>query len=123
MTVADLLLLMVLLTAKHNIADFIIQTSYQAQHKHIYGHIGGLIHAVIHGIGTWLCMFWFFPSAAVYLAIADAVIHYHIDWIRVNLCYAMNWTTTNSKYWWWTIGVDEFLHYLTYIGLIAVMVL
>ena len=123
MTNVDLLLLMVLLTAKHNLADFIIQTSYQYQHKHIYGHVGGLIHAAIHGVGTLFCMFWFFPSAAVYLALADAVIHYHIDWIRVNLCFAMNWTLTNSKYWWWTIGVDEFLHYLTYFGLIAVMVL
>jgi hypothetical protein len=123
MTNFDLLLLLALLTAKHNIADFIIQTNYQYQHKHIYGHVGGIVHAVIHGVGTWLCMNWFFPSAAVLLAIADTVIHYHIDWIRVNVCYVMNWTTTNSKYWWWTIGVDEFLHYMTYIGLIAVMVL
>ena len=123
MTNFDLLLLLVLLTAKHNIADFIIQTDYQFNNKHIYGHPGGLIHAGIHGVGTWLCMFWFFPSAAVYLALADAVIHYHIDWVRVNLCYAMNWTLTNSKYWWWTIAVDEQLHFMTYFGLIAVMVL
>ena len=118
----DLLLLLVLLAAKHNIADFIIQSEYQMQNKHIYGHPGGLLHAAIHGVGTLLCMVWFFPSAAIYLALADAVIHYHIDWVRVNLCYAMDWTM-NKGYWWWTIAVDEQLHYMTYFGLIAVMVL
>ena len=123
MTTFDLLLLIVLLTTKHNIADFVVQTDYQYQNKHIYGHPGGLIHAAIHGIGTWLCMTWFFPSAAIYLALADAVIHYHIDWVRINLCYAMNWTPTNSKYWWWTIAIDEQLHYMTYFALVAVMVL
>ena len=123
MTNFDILLLLLLLTTKHNIVDFMIQTGYQYNNKHIYGHLGGIVHAGLHGIGTLCCMFWFFPSAAIYLAFADAVLHYHIDWVRINLCYAMNWTVTNNKYWWWTIAIDEQLHYMTYFGLIAVMVL
>ena len=123
MTTIDLLLLLAMLFAKHTVADFMIQTSYQYDNKHIYGHPGGVIHAGLHGIGTYLCIVWFVPSMALMLAVADAVIHYHVDWVRKNITDHYNWRFDNNKYWWRLLGIDEYLHALTYIGLVAVLVL
>ena len=104
-------------------------------HSSIYGSVGGALAAQFLKLKKQVVLAARDPNSdktkaaladtpgLTAVALADAVIHYHIDWVRVNLCYAMNWTLTNSKYWWWTIAVDEQLHFMTYFGLIAVMVL
>lgn len=116
------LTLLVLLFTKHLIVDFPLQPRYQYENKGTYGHPGGLLHSCLHGVGTYLCLAWWAPMAAFFLAIADAVIHYHIDWAKVNINKRLGWGPTTHEQFWWLLGLDQFLHSLTYIGLVCMIV-
>lgn len=109
---------------KHLLADFFLQPAYQYQNKGTYLHRGGIDHALTHAVGTALLLLVFelsFPFVFL-AAVLDAVIHYHIDWAKVNLCKYFGWTPTNSEKYWYLLGVDQFLHQLTYVGIIAAAV-
>ena len=111
----ELLLIFTLLIVKHFIVDFPLQTKYQWSNKGTYGHLGGILHSGLHGIGTYLCLFWYAPVAAVYLAFADMVIHYHVDWAKMKLNAKMGWGPNTHEEFWWLLGLDQLLHYLTYV--------
>ena len=100
---------------KHFICDFPLQGPYQYLNKGKYGHPGGIEHSAVHWVGTYLICYVF--GLPFYLAIIDAVVHYHIDWSKVNICKHYNLKADNSEYYWWLIGLDQMLHYLTYVGL------
>jgi hypothetical protein len=107
---------------KHFVVDFVCQTRYQWSNKGIYGHPGGLLHAGLHGLGTTVCLLAFAWEDILFLALMDAVFHYHIDWAKVKINNRMGWTADNSEYFWWLLGADQLLHMITYIiiiGLIA----
>ena len=113
--------LITLLFTKHFLVDFPLQNKYQWSNKGTYGHPGGLFHAAFHGLGTFWCFMFFVPAMAGWLALLDAIIHYHVDWAKMNLNDKMGWTPINSEKFWWLLGLDQFLHALTYIGLIALV--
>jgi hypothetical protein len=113
--------LVLALFAKHFVVDFPLQHRYQYSNKGIYLHPGGLLHAGLHGIGTWICFAWYAPMAAAWLACADAVIHYHIDWAKTNLNAKMGWVPNTHDQFWWLLGLDQFLHALTYIWLVSLV--
>jgi hypothetical protein len=115
------LILIALLFTKHFVIDFPLQKPYQWQNKGTYGHPGGILHSGLHGIGTYFCFVWFAPVAAIYLALIDAVIHYHIDWAKMNLNARMGWGANTHEQFWWLLGLDQFLHALTYVGLVALV--
>ena len=106
------------LFTKHFIIDFLLQTKYQWSNKGKYGHPGGLLHAGLHGIGTTIVMSMIFDQlvSAVLLGLIDAVVHYHIDWAKMNLNARYNLGPTTSEKFWWLVGLDQYLHALTYIG-------
>jgi hypothetical protein len=114
----ELLLVFTLLIVKHFIVDFPLQTKYQWSNKGTYAHPGGILHAGLHGIGTYVCLFWYAPVAAVYLAFADMFIHYHIDWAKMNINSKMGWGPNTHDEFWWLLGLDQFLHYLTYVAIL-----
>jgi hypothetical protein len=114
----ELLLIFTLLIVKHFIVDFLLQTKYQWSNKGTYCHPGGILHSGLHGIGTYLCLFWYAPIAAVYLAFADMVIHYHVDWAKMNLNAKMGWGPNTHEEFWWLLGLDQLLHYLTYVVIV-----
>mgnify|MGYP003342767138 CR=1 FL=1 len=87
----DSLILITLLFTKHFIVDFPLQKPYQWQNKGTYGHPGGLLHAVLHEAGTVLCFAWYAPLASIFLGFFDFVVHYHIDWAKMNLNKKMGW--------------------------------
>jgi len=118
----ETLILVTLLFAKHFVIDFPLQTKFQWSNKGTYLHPGGLLHAALHGIGTWLCFYWYAPYATLYLAWIDAVIHYHVDWAKMNLNARLGYGPTTHEQFWWLLGLDQFLHALTYIGLVALVV-
>lgn len=106
---------------KHFIVDFILQTKFQWSNKGIYGHAGGLLHAGLHLLSTLLILYNIFridAHFALLLALFDGFVHYHIDWIKVNICQKYNWTANNSEYFWWLLGLDQFLHGLTYFAIV-----
>jgi len=117
-----LTLLLICLFTKHFIIDFPLQWEYQWKNKGKYGHPGGLIHATLHGIGTYLCFIWFDITIALVFAVADAVVHYHIDWAKMNLNAHFGWKPESSEKFWWLLGLDQYLHALTYITMIGLLV-
>jgi len=115
-----ILWLLTALVTKHFIVDFLLQTKYQWSNKGTYGHMGGVLHAWLHGIGTSFCLALLAPNAAYWLVFADMIIHYHVDWAKMNLNAKLGWGPTTHEEFWWLLGLDQFLHTLTYIGIVAV---
>jgi hypothetical protein len=65
---------------------------------------------MIVGIGVWI---------AVFMAFIDFVLHYHIDWAK------MNWGNRdmqNPKFW-AHLGLDQLAHYLTYLIIVWMLLL
>jgi hypothetical protein len=110
---------LVLLFSKHFLLDFPLQTPYQLNNKGKYGHAGGLLHSGLHGLAT-LVIFALVTPFAYLFAIADFLIHYHIDWVKVqiNNYYSL---TTNDPRFWTLLGLDQYLHAMTYIAMVALV--
>lgn len=116
------LILLTALVIKHFIVDFPLQKPYQWINKGTYGHPGGILHSALHGAGTYLCLMVYAPIAAVYLALFDAVVHYHIDWAKVNINKKYGWKPDTHEQFWVLLGFDQLLHILTYILIVSTVV-
>lgn len=113
------LLLVMLLFTKHFFIDFPMQTPYQWMNKGTYGHPGGILHAWLHGVGTCAVLSLFVPFHLALLAgVADTVIHYHIDWAKMNINKANGWKADTHPEFWTLLGLDQLLHALTYIWIV-----
>lgn len=116
------IILLALFGIKHFIADFVLQYPYMLGEKGIYGARGGIDHAMIHAMLTAFVIaavtdHWFY---GLLLGGLDGVLHYHIDWAKQQLNRGL--TAADRKFW-ILLGADQGLHYLTYIGIIAILVL
>lgn len=118
-----------LLNLKHFLVDFPWQPPFMWMNKGTYGHVGGISHALLHAFGTFFVFMILFNSwdehaafAAIYLAGIDAVVHYHIDWAKMNINKKMGWGPTTHPQFWTLTGLDQFLHQATYIGLLALVI-
>ena len=115
------ILLMSGFLCKHFLVDFVLQTPFQYRNKGTYGHAGGLLHAGLHAVGTCVVLVGCgIPVlSAIVAGVIDGIIHYHIDWAKVNLNAYYGWSSTNSESFWWLLGFDQLLHQLTYVCLIT----
>ena len=118
-------LLLALFGIKHFIADFVMQYDYMVRDKGIYGAPGGLHHAGVHAALTfWVLVMGSFtgypPDAYTIVALSalDFVIHYHVDYVKQQLNKGL--TPADDRFWVW-LGLDQALHYLTYVGIIYVI--
>jgi len=117
MTTIELVLLGLLI--KHCIVDFFLQTPYQYVNKGTYGHPGGLLHALLHGIWADVVLVPLVGvNNAAFYALIDMVTHYHIDWVKVQVTKRYGWTPMNSDKWFWALGVDQLAHQLVYLGIV-----
>lgn len=99
---------------KHFVCDFPLQKPKHFMNKGIYGHWGGIEHALIHGIGTLWVVCWFANPLQLLIAFTiDFVTHYHIDWLKMWWTAKKKYTPNDSMFWIW-LGIDQMLHYLTY---------
>ena len=121
----DIIIFLFLLQIKHWFVDFVIQTDTEVKSKGIYGDFHGIMHSAKHGLGTLICALlvtgYPYFAFAVVLAVLDFVTHYHIDWAKMNINRSRNLTPQDEAFWFW-LGLDQLMHYLTYIGLIALVV-
>ena len=111
-----IILLLALFGIKHFVCDFVLQFPYMLAQKGTYGAEGGIHHATIHGVWTWFILLPFLGTMAVFPALFDAALHYHIDWAKQQLNKAL--TSADRMFWVW-FGADQGLHYLTYIAIIG----
>lgn len=112
----SIFVLLALLFAKHWVVDFVIQTQAEVDNKGTYGNAHGIVHSLKHGVGTFIVFFAFvadWPFAVVVGSI-DAVIHYHIDWIKMRFGTKDMYT----KAFWRQFGLDQLAHALTYVMLV-----
>ena len=116
----EIFLLLCLFGIKHFIADFPLQYQYMVQEKGTYGAVGGLHHSMIHAVFTLFIIMFAVDAAylALLLALADGILHYHIDWAKQQLNRGL---TMKDDRWWTLMGLDQCLHYLTYVGIIYVV--
>ena len=110
-----LLVILILFSIKHFIFDFLWQTKSEVNHKGQYGNLKGISHSLKHGIGTLIVLALFTPTF-ILLTLLDFLIHYHVDWIKMN--YGEQ-DSTNSKFW-RDFGLDQLAHYFTYIAIAAI---
>jgi Protein of unknown function (DUF3307) len=118
------LLVLMLLAIKHFIVDFPLQAyPYQYNNKGTYGHPGGLLHSGLHGIGTLIALSVVIaPITALMYAAIDAVVHYHIDWAKMNINKKTGWGPTTHEEFWTLLGLDQLLHTLTYLWIVWMIV-
>ncbi len=116
-----LVLTLVLLQIKHWYIDFVNQSNIEVASKGIYGDFYGIMHSAKHGIGTMLCVLIVVSPAyllfAIICGVIDFVVHYHIDWIKMN--YGNRDITTPA--FWNHLGLDQMMHQLTYIFIVYMM--
>jgi len=116
-----MLFALTMLFVKHWYVDFVNQTMAEVESKAQYLSPRGLWHSAKHGIGTGLV---FLLSGiglvgALLLATIDFLLHYHIDWTKMNYG---NRDITNPQFW-NHLGLDQLAHSLTYLGLVYVVIL
>ena len=116
---------------KHFVADGPLQREYQYKNKGNLGHPGGYLHAGIHGVATAIIMF---PFGLWWLGAIEAVVHFVIDWGKVNLTAKYGWSgvfedpTTKRKclqvysdFYFWALMADQCLHFATYLVLLYIL--
>jgi E3 ubiquitin-protein ligase DOA10 len=110
---------MLLLTAKHIIADFMLQNSWMAigKDQKTGWALPLLAHCLVHLVTALLLIvvvsprFWF-------VAFIDFFIHILVDRAKGICASSFGITLESGHPWFWTlIGVDQALHHLTGFGL------
>lgn len=109
---------------KHAVADFYLQTAYQYLNKGKYGHPGGILHAGIHTALTPLVYLVLLPGSLLIagaIALAEFVLHYHIDWLKEQITGRNGWTPQDRGFW-YALGADQLVHGLTYLAIVAALI-
>jgi hypothetical protein len=104
---------MLVLTVKHVIADFFLQTTWMAVGKDraTGWALPLLVHCAIHGALATLIIAAVQPKLW-FLGLVDFVIHIAIDRSKGYLVNAFG-VTQGNVWFWWLIGIDQALHHLT----------
>ena len=131
-----ILIAMTYLIVKHYLLDFTcLQTPWMFLNKGKYGHLGGITHSLIQALASapvflW-CATWvsWWPEAMWHglteLQLVGALItfeffvHYHMDWFKVWWCKKNEYTPQTPQFWTW-LGIDQFVHYATYLVMVWV---
>lgn len=120
----DILILLTLLGIKHLIVDFFLQPPLMWQNKGTYGHFGGILHSGLHAIVTFFILFYFILNPLIVLTatFVEFLIHYHMDWFKMWWNKKKGYTPQTEEFWEW-LGIDQFIHYMTYIGIAALLLI
>ena len=118
-----MMFVLILLQIKHWYIDFVNQTDEEVQHKGIYLDWIGIKHSVKHGVSTfvilWAVLGWVETDLAFALATVDFLLHYHIDWFKMNYGNRDN----RTPQFWNHLGLDQMAHQIVYIIIAGLTVL
>ncbi len=114
--------MLLVLTLKHFIADFLLQTNWIARGKERReGWLAPLaVHVLIHAAFTLAIALAIAPRLW-WLALVDFVIHSCVDRGKSLTLQWGRWDTTRALFW-HLLGFDQFLHQVTNIGLAIALV-
>src|SRR3978361_848709 len=110
---------MLVLTAKHIVADFFLQTTWMALGKdQKTGWAWPLLaHCLVH-LAVSLALILIIAPKFWFVAVIDFAIHITVDRAKGFCASTFGVTQENHHPWFWTlIGVDQALHHLTGFGL------
>lgn len=107
------------LTIKHFLADYIFQTQYMLRKTAPENWVWPLtFHAGVHGVMTAAVFVILVGPWGVLFGLLDSLLHWGIDFWKARLTSS----GMNTKRFWIELGLDQMLHYLTYILLIYLAV-
>jgi E3 ubiquitin-protein ligase DOA10 len=108
---------MLLLTVKHVIADFVLQTSWMAigKDQKTGWALPLLAHCLVH-LAVAMALILIIAPRFWFVAIIDFVIHIMVDRAK-GFCASTLGVTLEHPWFWTLIGVDQALHHLTGFGL------
>jgi hypothetical protein len=112
------ILVLIWLQVKHFVADYLLQPDWVLSAKGNIWRIGGYVHAGVHALGSipaFLIAGLDVTDIAV-LAVAEFVIHYLLDFIKVDLS-TRSKSGPDTAIYWALHGADQLMHQLTYVGL------
>ena len=118
----EILILLLALFTKHLVVDFFLQGPFMWKNKGNIWHLGSYAHAGLHAAVTFMLLLLtpaVTPAIALAIALVELVLHYAIDWSKMNLNAKMGWGANTHAEFWWAVGVDQYLHTLTYLGIVA----
>lgn len=113
---------LLILVIKHFVVDFVLQPKWMWANKGTYGHEGGLAHSILHAVASFGCIAVCLQDNIQLVFAACAVeflLHYHIDWAKMNINSKMGWTAQENPQFWMLLGLDQLAHYLTYVWMIV----
>lgn len=117
-----LIWLLLALQIKHFIFDFYWQPPFMWRNKGTFGHIGGIVHSGVHALATFVILCFFtIPTLALVIAILEFAAHYFTDWAKMNINRIKGWTATTHNEFWQLTGLDQLLHQLTYVAILAII--
>jgi hypothetical protein len=109
-----LLFLLVLLSIKHFLADYLWQTDYMLRKVHpTEWQLPLLLHSGVHGLLTALIMMPPLGPVGLVLGLVDFAIHFVVDYWKAQKVT----TVVLSRPFWLAFGIDQMLHHLTYIAI------
>src|SRR5574343_150823 len=114
-------LLLFLFLTKHFIIDFLWQPEFEWRNKGTWLHRGGLIHAMKHALASLFVLLPFGFSEWIILCcvFSEFVVHYLIDFGKMNINRIKGWDANKNPEFWYLTGFDQYLHGLTYLCMIA----
>jgi hypothetical protein len=114
--------LLIGLEIKHYIADYFLQPGWILAGKGDFRKIGGYAHAGIHAAFSVVVLLVFGtpPSVVAGLFAAEFVIHYGLDYAKIQYSMGVHVDTRPARFW-ALHGIDQLLHQLTYAGMIYVV--
>ena len=111
------------LLVNHTAADCFLQMPYQFCNKGNYGHPSGFLHAGIHVVLTPFVYLVLVPASlrlVLGIALGEFANHYHMDWAKEQVGRRLH-ARSQAACCWHALGIDQLLHGLNYIGIVAVL--
>lgn len=110
----------ILMLLKYYICEYILQTTEISSSKHKYFSIGSLKHICHHILGSLLILLFYNIKSILIplLLLLETFLHYHIDYLHMH--YGPT-SYRDKKYWQW-LGAEQFLHQLTIILMMILIV-
>jgi hypothetical protein len=109
------LLLLVGFQIKHFVADYLLQARWMIAGKLSFSKAGGYVHVGIHALGSAGVLVLADVPLAVSapLVLAEAVVHYLIDYGKAMWSRTRPADVTSASYW-AAHGADQLMHQITY---------
>jgi hypothetical protein len=104
---------------KHFVADYLLQPGWMLRGKGDLRCAGGYAHAGLHAFGSLpaYLIAGVGPGGIVLLLVAEFAAHYFTDYAKAGLS-GRSLSGPDTRAFWALHGADQFVHQLTYVGLI-----